>query len=101
MDRLVLEGSILHTQAPGIQGTVSTHSNRDTPLSPILYLFYNADRIEACKIEDTEAVRYVDEASILAVGPSAQRNCKPLKAIHRTAEKWALQHGSRFAPTKD
>jgi len=69
-------------------------------LSPIPYLFYNADLIEECKTENTEAVGYIDDASILAVGPTAQRNCKTLKAIHQKAEKWALQHGSQFARAK-
>lgn len=71
-----------------------------SPVSPILYLFYNADLIEACKTEDTEAVGYIDDVSILAIGPSAQRNCKTLKKIHRKAEQWARKHGSQFAPAK-
>jgi len=68
--------------------------------SPVLYLFYNADLIEACKTPDTEAVGYIDDVSILAVGPNAQSNCKTLKKIHRKAEKWASKHGSQFAPAK-
>ena len=79
---------------------IQTGIPQGSPLSPILYLFYNADLIEACKTENTEAVGYIDDASILAVGPTAQRNCKTLKTIHRKAEKWALQHGSQFAPAK-
>jgi ribonuclease HI len=79
---------------------IQTGIPQGSPLSPILYLFYNADLIEACKTDDTEAVGYIDDASILAVGPTAQRNCKTLKIIHRRAEKWALQHGSQFAPAK-
>jgi ribonuclease HI len=63
-------------------------------------LFYNADLIEACKTEETEAVGYIDDVSILAVGPSAQRNCKELKRIYRGAEEWAKKHGSQFAPAK-
>jgi hypothetical protein len=61
-----------------------------SPLLPILYLFYNTNLIEACKTEDTEAVGYIDDASILVVGPTAQHNCKTLKIIHQRAEKWAL-----------
>jgi ribonuclease HI len=79
---------------------IETGIPQGSPLSPILYLFYNADLIEACKTENTEAVGYIDDASILAVGPTTQRNCKTLKATHRIAEKWALQHGSQFAPAK-
>ena len=79
---------------------IETGIPQGSPLSPILYLFYNADLIEACQTERTEAVGYIDDVSILAVGPTTQRNCKTLKAIHRIAEKWALQHGSQFAPAK-
>ena len=69
-------------------------------MSPILYLFYNADLIEACKTDDTEAVGYIDDVSILAIGPSAPSNCKTLKRIHAKAEDWATKHGSKFAPAK-
>ena len=79
---------------------IQTGIPQGSPLSPILYLFYNADLIEACKTESTEAVGYIDDASILAVGPTAVHNCKTLKAIYQKAEKWARQHGSQFAPAK-
>lgn len=79
---------------------IQTGIPQGSPLSPILYLFYNADLIEMCQTENTEGVGYIDDASILAVGPTAQRNCKTLKIIHRRAEQWARRHGSRFAPTK-
>lgn len=79
---------------------IRTGIPQGSPVSPILYLFYNADLVEVCKTEDTEAVGYIDDISILAVGPSAPRNCKTLKSIHRKAEEWAQKHGSEFAPAK-
>ena len=79
---------------------IQTGIPQGSPLSPILYLFYNADLIEACQTNDTEAVGYIDDASILAVGPTVQRNYKILKTIHLRAEIWARQHGSKFAPAK-
>lgn len=79
---------------------IQTGIPQGSPLSPILYLFYNADLIEVCKTENTEAVGYIDDASILAIGSTSQHNCKTLKAIHRKAQKWAHQHGSQFAPAK-
>ncbi|EDN04471.1 predicted protein [Histoplasma mississippiense (nom. inval.)] len=79
---------------------IQTGIPQGSPISPILYLFYNADLIEVCKTEETEAVGYIDDVSILAVGPTAQRNCKTLKKIHRNAEQWARRHGSQFAPAK-
>ena len=77
---------------------IQTGIPQGSPYSPILYLFYNADLIEACKTPDTEAVGYIDDVSILAVGPTSSRNCKTLKGIHRKAEEWAAKHGSKFAP---
>jgi hypothetical protein len=79
---------------------IQTGIPQGSPVSPILYLFYNADLINACKTEDTEAVGYIDDVSILAVGPTAQRNYKTLKGIHWMAKQWAVQHGSQFAPAK-
>lgn len=68
---------------------IQTGIPKGSPVSPILYLFYNADLIETCWTEDTEAVGYIDDAS--AVGPTTQRNCKTLKKIHRQAEQWATK----------
>lgn len=79
---------------------IQTGIPQGSPVSPILYLFYNADLIEACKTPDTEAVGYIDDVSILAVGATAQRSCKTLKSIHGKAEQWAKEHGSQFAPAK-
>ncbi|OAQ57920.1 reverse transcriptase [Pochonia chlamydosporia 170] len=79
---------------------IETGIPQGSPISPILYLFYNADLIEECKTPETESVGYIDDVSILAVGPSASRNCKTLKAIHRKAQDWARKHGSQFAPAK-
>ncbi|KAJ5350287.1 hypothetical protein N7541_008014 [Penicillium brevicompactum] len=39
---------------------IQTGIPQGSPVSPILYLFYNADLIEACKTQDTEAVGYID-----------------------------------------
>jgi ribonuclease HI len=79
---------------------IQTGIPQGSPVSPILYLFYNADLIDVCHTEDSEAVGYIDDVSILAVGPSASRNCKTLKVIDRKAEEWARKHGSQFAPAK-
>lgn len=61
---------------------IQTGILQGSPISPILYLFYNADLIEACKTQEMEAVGYIDDASIIAVGLTAQRNYKTLKGIH-------------------
>jgi hypothetical protein len=68
---------------------IQTGISQGSLMSPILYLFYNADLIEACRTECTESVGYIDDASIFAIGPSSVKNCKVLKAIHQKAEEWA------------
>ncbi|KAM0742770.1 hypothetical protein ACQRIT_002947 [Beauveria bassiana] len=79
---------------------IKTGIPQGSRMSPYLYLFYNADLVEDCKTEKTEAVGYIDDVSVLAVGPSSAHNCKTLKAIHQKAEEWAVKHGSKFAPAK-
>ncbi|KAJ5666998.1 pol-like protein [Penicillium longicatenatum] len=73
---------------------IQTGIPQGSPVSPILYLFYNADLIEACKTQDTEAIGCIDDVSTLAVGPTTQWNCKTLQKINRKAEQWAVKHGS-------
>jgi hypothetical protein len=46
--------------------TTNTGIPQGSPLSPILYLFYNTDLIEACNIEsNTKALGYVDNVGII------------------------------------
>ena len=40
-------------------------------MSPILYLFYDADLLETLQEGDSLAARYIDDIAILAVGPIA------------------------------
>ncbi|KAJ6436485.1 hypothetical protein O9K51_10967 [Purpureocillium lavendulum] len=79
---------------------IQTGIPQGSPVSPMLYLFYNADLVEECNTPETESVGYIDDVSILAVGESAARNCKRLKRRHRKAQVWARKHGSQFSPAK-
>ncbi|KAF2179327.1 hypothetical protein K469DRAFT_596369, partial [Zopfia rhizophila CBS 207.26] len=53
-----------------------------SPLLLILYLFYNTNLIKVYKIENIDAVRYINNISILAVNLTALKNYKTLKAIY-------------------
>ncbi|KAJ6436788.1 reverse transcriptase [Purpureocillium lavendulum] len=79
---------------------VQTAIPQGSPVSPMLYLFYNADLVAKCNTPETESVGYIDDVSILAVGDSAARNCKTLKIMHHKAQDWARKHGSQFSPAK-
>jgi hypothetical protein len=92
MDRVLPPRPYYDSQAAGIHdpsAPIQTGIPQGSPILPILYLFYNADLIEACKTQDTEAVGYIDDVSTLAVGPTAQRNSKTLKKLYQKAKQWA------------
>ncbi|KAK1485910.1 zinc knuckle, partial [Colletotrichum abscissum] len=70
-----------------------------SPLSPILYLFYNADLLDSCnETGDMIATGFIDDVAILAVGDSTEETCQKLQEALRKAETWALTHASVFAP---
>lgn len=71
-----------------------------SPLSPILFLFYNADLIHTCNGPSSSAVGFVDDVDILTWGTSPQENCRRLEDIHDRCMTWANKHGARFAPEK-
>ena len=73
-----------------------------SPVSPILYLFYNADLLDICSNPNDRAATggFVDDVNILTYGTSTEANCRTLERIHRGCEKWAKRHDSEFAPAK-
>lgn len=81
---------------------ISVGIPQGSPISPILYLFYNADLLDACSDLSlrTEATGFVDDVNILAYGGSATSNCRAIEIIHKRCEKWARKHGSKFCPEK-
>ncbi|KDN71119.1 putative zinc knuckle, partial [Colletotrichum sublineola] len=80
---------------------INTGIPQGSPLSPILYLFYNADLLDSCnEAEGTTATGFIDDVAILAVGDSTEDTCQKLQEALRKAEAWALTHASVFAPEK-
>lgn len=72
-----------------------------SPLSPILYLFYNADLIEICNQEpNILATGYIDDIAILRWGNSIEENCRGLERTMQQANVWAKKHASVFDPGK-
>ncbi len=75
---------------------------QDSPLSPILYLFYNSDLIDACTNpqEKSIAFGFIDDVAILVRGTSANSNLKTLYKIHQRTKIWAATHASVFDVAK-
>lgn len=73
-----------------------------SPISPIPYLFYNADLIEACtdsawKIGTTA---FVDDANLLTYSQSAEANAYVFERMHKKCLEWGRTHGSKFNVSK-
>ena len=80
---------------------VETGIPQGSPLSPVLYIFYNAGLIEECNIDEGSAtVGYIDDAAILAWGNATTETCQKLATSLEQAQRWAATHASKFAPEK-
>ncbi len=83
---------------------INTGIPQGSPLSPILYLFYNSDLIDRCNTAErlnTVATGFVDDIGLLTVGNTTEETCENLRKIHKEiCIPWAKQHGSKFDPGK-
>jgi hypothetical protein len=73
-----------------------------SPLSPIHFLFYNANLVEICNPPTLPAsgTGFVDDVNALAFGRSTEENCRTLQTVHERCLEWARRHGASFAPEK-
>ena len=73
-----------------------------SPLSPILFLFYNWPLLEELEKEkDVSAAGFVDVIAVLVERKSCEGNSTVLFNLHeKICKLWAHRHGSKFAPKK-
>ncbi|KAF4254782.1 hypothetical protein CNMCM8812_007889 [Aspergillus fumigatus] len=81
---------------------VETGIPQGSPLSPILYKFYNAGLMGRGAPEwGTDNIGYIDDTTMLATGDSEHANCQRLREHYRRGCLcWAATHASRFEPSK-
>src|SRR5947207_1080906 len=73
------------------------------PLSPILYMFYNADllniptRLYGSKAHSSG---FIDDVAYGIQGPTAEGNARALQTALEKAEEWRTKHGAKFETSK-
>ena len=70
-----------------------------SPLSPILFMIYNAELLEIPKLPEL-GLGFIDDIAYGVSGKSARQNIKRLKAILERSEEWKHRHGAQFEPNK-
>ncbi len=73
-----------------------------SPLSPILFLFYNAELVRICDQPrlGISGGAFADDLNILTYSKSTETNCQRLKSTFLECQTWARRHGMVFAPRK-
>jgi hypothetical protein len=81
-----------------------THTGipQGSPLSPIFFLFYNANLVDACNLptSPSSGIGFVDDVNALAFSKTTENNCRTLQSVHERCLEWARKHGASFAPEK-
>ena len=74
--------------------------SQGSPLSPISFLFYNADLVERRSTNREGAVAFIDDYSAWVVGRSAEENISGIREIVDHALGWELRSGATFEGEK-
>ena len=86
-------------------GTTSNDINieagipQGSPLSPILFMLYNAELLEIPRAPDL-ALGFIDDIAYGVSGQTAQNNVDRLQTILSKSEDWKHKHGAQFEPNK-
>ncbi|KAK7582830.1 hypothetical protein V3481_012128 [Fusarium oxysporum f. sp. vasinfectum] len=71
-----------------------------SPLSPILFLFFNADLVQTQIDRNGGAIAFVDDYTAWVSGPTAQSNRRGIQAIIDKALDWERRSGATFEAEK-
>ena len=81
---------------------MATGIPQGSPVSPILFLFFNKDLVDFCTrgTGKVSAISFVDDVNILVVGSSTESNCRVLEHVYHSCITWACRHRASFTPHK-
>jgi hypothetical protein len=71
-----------------------------SPLSPILFLFFNADLVQQNINNNGGSIAFVDDYTAWVTGQSAETNCNGIQQIIDRAVQWEKRSGATFESTK-
>jgi hypothetical protein len=71
-----------------------------SPLSPILFLFFNADLVQHKLNANGGAMAFVDDYNAWVTGPSAEANREGIQTIINRALEWERRSGATFEGDK-
>ena len=71
-----------------------------SPLSPILFLFFNADLVQQRIDQNSGAIAFVDDYTVWVVGATAAENMDRLNVIVQRATLWESRSGASFEGDK-
>ena len=79
--------------------TIDAGVPQGSPISPILYLFYNADLLDVPGSRGL-SLGFIDDIAYGVQGESDVHNARELERMLMKAEKWREGHGARFETMK-
>ncbi|XWX00663.1 hypothetical protein V2A60_008684 [Cordyceps javanica] len=83
-----------------VQALDQTGLPQGSPLSPVAYLFFNADLIQRRIDANGGAIAFIDDSTAWVTGPTVQSNLEGIRAIVEHAEDWERRSGATFNAKK-
>jgi hypothetical protein len=90
----------INGQVSEVQSLPQAGLPQGSPLSPILFLFFNADLVQRQIDSQGGAIAFVDDFTAWVTGPTAQSNREGIEAIINEALDWERRSGATFEAEK-
>ena len=71
-----------------------------SPLSPLLYMFYNADFLDVAQQHQATGLGFIDDIVYSIQGNTDKANVRKIKRILNDVEEWRKKHGVQFEVSK-
>jgi hypothetical protein len=90
----------INGQLSEVQSLPQAGLPQGSPLSPILFLFFNADLVQRQIDSQGGAIAFIDDFTAWVTGPTAQSNWEGIEAIINEALDWEKRSGATFEADK-